>query len=162
LRNIPEVERFSEQLVESETHLDILINNAAQTIKRPLPYYRDLLTIETAPALLEARGDISTNLLAESATVALFPEGATDHEGQQVDLRDSNSWRADLDSITTAELIEVHLVNAIAPFILTSRLKPLLQRSPHDRRFVINVSAMEGQFGRNSKTKYHPHTNMAK
>ncbi|WP_019488102.1 MULTISPECIES: SDR family oxidoreductase [Kamptonema] len=56
----------------------------------------------------------------------------------------------------------MQLVNAIAPFILNSQLKPLLMRSPFERRFIINVSAMEGQFNRDSKTAYHPHTNMAK
>ena len=29
-------------------------------------------------------------------------------------------------------------------------------------RFIINVSAVEGQFHRNAKTHRHPHTNMAK
>jgi NAD(P)-dependent dehydrogenase (short-subunit alcohol dehydrogenase family) len=56
----------------------------------------------------------------------------------------------------------VQLVNAVAPFLLNSQLKPLLLRSPFERRFIINVSAMEGQFGRASKTEFHPHTNMAK
>ncbi|HBE21058.1 MAG TPA: oxidoreductase [Cyanobacteria bacterium UBA11149] len=60
------------------------------------------------------------------------------------------------------ELLEVQLVNAIAPFIINSKLKPLLMASPFPRRFIINVSAMEGQFNRDSKTPYHPHTNMAK
>ncbi len=58
-------------------------------------------------------------------------------------------------------MLEVQLVNSVAPFLLNSRLKPLLMRSPFARRFIVNVSAMEGQFGRH-KTVYHPHTNMAK
>jgi len=67
-----------------------------------------------------------------------------------------------LSGVGTAELLEVHLVNAIAPCLLTARLKPLLMRSPHARRFVVNVSAMEGQFAWKYKTPRHPHTNMAK
>ncbi|MBC8137556.1 MAG: SDR family oxidoreductase [Fibrella sp.] len=58
-------------------------------------------------------------------------------------------------------MLEVQLVNAVAPFLLNSRLKPLLMRSPFARRFIVNVSAMEGQFSRH-KTVFHPHTNMAK
>ena len=58
-------------------------------------------------------------------------------------------------------MLEVQLVNSVAPFVLNSRLKPLLMRSPFARRFIVNVSAMEGQFRRH-KTVFHPHTNMAK
>jgi NAD(P)-dependent dehydrogenase (short-subunit alcohol dehydrogenase family) len=67
-----------------------------------------------------------------------------------------------LSQISTAEMLEVQLVNNIAPFIFNSQLKPLMMKSPFSRRFIINVSAMEGQFNRESKTIYHPHTNMAK
>ena len=55
----------------------------------------------------------------------------------------------------------MQLVNSVAPFVLNSRLKPLMMRSPFKRRFIVNVSAMEGQFRRH-KTVFHPHTNMAK
>jgi NAD(P)-dependent dehydrogenase (short-subunit alcohol dehydrogenase family) len=79
-----------------------------------------------------------------------------------LDLRPRNSWRLRLGQIDTIEMLEVLLVNAAAPFILTNRLLPLLERSTHARRFIVNVSAMEGQFARNSKLPDHPHTNMAK
>ena len=52
-------------------------------------------------------------------------------------------------------------INTLAPFILNSRLRPLLEASPSTPRFVVNVSAMEGKFYR-YKTANHPHTNMAK
>ncbi len=54
------------------------------------------------------------------------------------------------------------LVSQTAPFLLASRLRPLMLRSTHAPRFIVNVSAMEGQFQRASKTPQHPHTNMAK
>jgi len=56
----------------------------------------------------------------------------------------------------------VQLVNAIAPFILNARLKALMLVTPEHDKHIVNVSAMEGQFYRNSKTTRHPHTNMAK
>jgi NAD(P)-dependent dehydrogenase (short-subunit alcohol dehydrogenase family) len=59
-------------------------------------------------------------------------------------------------------MLEVQLVNAVAPFILCSKLKPLMLKKPGPARHVVNVSAMEGQFGRFNKTDKHPHTNMAK
>ena len=83
-----------------------------------------------------------------------------DHE-ERVDSRDTNSWLLKLDAVSAPEMLEVQLVNNIAPFLLNSRCKPLLLRSPFARRFIVNVSAMEGQFQRH-KTVYHPHTNMAK
>ena len=93
---------------------------------------------------------------------ALFPAGRYDEDGQQVDLREVNSWRLRLHEVETPELLEVHLVNAIAPYILTARLKPLMLRTADRHKHVVNVSAMEGQFYRTTKTDKHPHTNMAK
>src|SRR5271154_4032094 len=92
----------------------------------------------------------------------LFPEGKLDQDLQQVDLRERNSWRLLLHEVPAVELLEVQLVNAIAPFILNARLKPLMLRSPERDKHIINVSAVEGQFYRKFKTTRHPHTNMAK
>jgi NAD(P)-dependent dehydrogenase (short-subunit alcohol dehydrogenase family) len=92
----------------------------------------------------------------------LFPEGVLDQDLQQVDLRGRNSWRLLLAEVPSVELLEVHLVNAIAPFIINARLKPLMQRTPERDKHIVNVSAVEGQFYRNFKTTRHPHTNMAK
>jgi NAD(P)-dependent dehydrogenase (short-subunit alcohol dehydrogenase family) len=92
----------------------------------------------------------------------LFPVGRLDQDGQQVDLRDRNSWRMLMADVPSVELLEVHLVNAIAPFIMNARLKTLMLRTPGREKHIVNVSAMEGQFYRNFKTTRHPHTNMAK
>jgi NAD(P)-dependent dehydrogenase (short-subunit alcohol dehydrogenase family) len=92
----------------------------------------------------------------------LFPAGRYDEDRQQVDLREVNSWRLRMHEVETPELLEVQLVNAIAPYILNARLKPLLARTPGRHKHVVNVSAMEGQFYRATKTDKHPHTNMAK
>jgi NAD(P)-dependent dehydrogenase (short-subunit alcohol dehydrogenase family) len=97
-----------------------------------------------------------------AAQQALFPEGKLDQDLQQVDLRERNSWRLMLAEVPTVELLEVQLVNAIAPFILNARLKPLLLRTPERDKHIVNVSAVEGQFYRKFKTTRHPHTNMAK
>jgi NAD(P)-dependent dehydrogenase (short-subunit alcohol dehydrogenase family) len=92
----------------------------------------------------------------------LFPHGKLDQDLQQIDLRDRNSWRLTLAEVTSIELLEVHLVNAVAPFVLNARLKPLMLRVPGRDKHIVNVSAVEGQFYRKSKTTRHPHTNMAK
>jgi NAD(P)-dependent dehydrogenase (short-subunit alcohol dehydrogenase family) len=92
----------------------------------------------------------------------LFPAGHYDEDLQQVDLREVNSWRLRLHEVETPELLEVQLVNAIAPYILNARLKPIMLKTPGLHKHVVNVSAMEGQFYRTTKTDKHPHTNMAK
>jgi NAD(P)-dependent dehydrogenase (short-subunit alcohol dehydrogenase family) len=103
-------------------------------------------------------------LLAEEllAQKDLFPEGRLDQDLQQVDLRGRNSWRLLLAEVSSVELLEVHLVNAVAPFVLNARLKPLLLTTPERDKHIVNVSAVEGQFYRRFKTTRHPHTNMAK
>ena len=92
----------------------------------------------------------------------LFPEGRLDQDLQQVDLRGRNSWRLLMAEVSSVELLEVQLVNAVAPFVLNARLKPLMLRTPGREKHIVNVSAVEGQFYRNFKTTRHPHTNMAK
>jgi len=116
-------------------------------------------------ALAGAAPELSQReLLAEDhdRSEAIFPHGRLDQDLQQVDLRKRNSWRLPLDQVATIELLEVQLVNAVAPFVLAARLKPLLLRVPSRDKHVVNVSAMEGQFYRSFKTDKHPHTNMAK
>jgi NAD(P)-dependent dehydrogenase (short-subunit alcohol dehydrogenase family) len=171
LRDLPAVEAFVAHMNQALPHLDILINNAAQTVKRPLAFYQHLLDstpvgqshgdIQLAKfaGLLEARPGYRGSLTHAPGD---FPDGKFDADGQQLDLRSVNSWRLRLHEVAPVEMIEVLLVNAAAPFMLNSGLKPVLQRSPHVRRFIVNVSAMEGQFNRAGKTEFHPHTNMAK
>lgn len=103
-------------------------------------------------------------LLPGEATMEreLFPEGKLDQDLQQVDLRGRNSWRLLMAEVSTVELLEVQLVNAIAPFVINARLKPLMMRTPERDKHIVNVSAVEGQFYRHLKTTRHPHTNMAK
>ena len=103
-------------------------------------------------------------LLAEEmvARADLFPADRFDQDLQQVDLRDRNSWRMLLADVPTIEMLEVQLVNAVAPFLFNARPKPLMLRTPGRDKHIVNVSAVEGQFYRTGKTTRHPHTNMAK
>ncbi|MFP6655149.1 MAG: SDR family oxidoreductase, partial [Myxococcota bacterium] len=114
------------------------------------------------PGLVDASLLNQLDLLSEKEEAPLFPKGMLDGEGQQLDLRRKNSWRMNLSEVSTIELLEVQLVNSIAPFILTAKLKPLMLMNSSRDKHVVNVSAMEGQFYRSFKTMRHPHTNMAK
>jgi NAD(P)-dependent dehydrogenase (short-subunit alcohol dehydrogenase family) len=145
--------------------LDILVNNAAQTLYRPQAYHREVRAAETAalsgPA---ARIAITAGRPSVPATSddPLFPAGQRDETGQQLDLREVNSWVLHDGDVSPHEWLQVHVVNAFAPFLLTSRLRPLLAAARQPQRHVVQVSAMEGSFSRRGKTVRHPHTNMAK
>ncbi len=121
----------------------------------------------TADALagIARAAELSQYQLAEedfTQDKAAFPTGKYDVDQQQVDLRDKNSWRLKLAEVSTVEMLEVHLVNAVAPFLLNARLKPLMRRTEALDKHIVNVSAMEGVFYRALKRDTHPHTNMAK
>jgi NAD(P)-dependent dehydrogenase (short-subunit alcohol dehydrogenase family) len=133
---------------------------------------RDAAAGVVSPALLTQARREADPLLPGKGELELFPRGVLDADLQQVDLRRHNSWRLRLHEVPTLELLEVLLVNATAPFVMTARLKPLMVRSATPppgtatsgdaARHVVLVSAMEGQFYREHKTDRHPHTNMAK
>jgi NAD(P)-dependent dehydrogenase (short-subunit alcohol dehydrogenase family) len=189
LRHTPSVEAFAKSLCECLPRLDFVLHNACQTVRRPVGFYRHLMDgelgslarlPESARALLhdyetthEHRAPSSLSLAPGLSQVPfvpedlevgeqLFPAGALDADLQQVDRRIVNSWRLALDQVSTVELIEVQLVNAIAPFVLNARLRGLMARERTFDKHIVNVSAMEGQFYRRFKTDKHPHTNMAK
>jgi NAD(P)-dependent dehydrogenase (short-subunit alcohol dehydrogenase family) len=168
LRHTPSVEAFCRELVATRPRLDFIVNNACQTVRRPPEFYAHMLAEETGThALLGAAPSalLSQVRLAPEDRLDqrhLFPDGRLDQDLQQVDLRGRNSWRLLLAEVSTVELLEVQLVNAIAPFIINARLKPLMLKTPGRDKHIVNVSAVEGQFYRTAKTTRHPHTNMAK
>lgn len=71
--------------------------------------------------------------------------------------RDKTSWTKTLDDIDTGEILEVNVINQIVPTLLINQIKPTMSTPA----FIINVTALEGQFD-NKKTGTHPHTNMCK
>jgi NAD(P)-dependent dehydrogenase (short-subunit alcohol dehydrogenase family) len=180
LRHTPSVEAFCHELLTARRRLDFIVNNACQTVRRPPDFYAHMMERERAATLgsgkalvrqIESVAGSSRSaemsqvaLLPEDAPgqVDLFPRGQLDQDLQQIDLRGRNSWRLLLHEVSSVELLEVYLVNAVAPFIINARLKVLMLRTPERDKHIVNVSAMEGQFYRNFKTTRHPHTNMAK
>lgn len=212
LRHIPSVEIFCNFIEQQYEKLDVLINNAAQTVRRPSGFYKHLMpneekSIDLLPpfaqqllkdhdACINELRSLSNNIdqgqnknlpvswhgkqlgigLSASAQLSqipysidnsltaeeVFPEGKLDADLQQVDLRKTNSWRLKLGEIPTTEMLEVQLVNSVAPFVLCNRLVNLMKKENTGMKHVINVSAMEGKFHQFHKEDRHPHTNMAK
>ncbi|KNC81643.1 hypothetical protein SARC_06048 [Sphaeroforma arctica JP610] len=238
-RDVAAVHAFTASVRVNFTHLDILINNAAQTVRKPPGFYKHLMAGESDPATLLKEGqvdrvdadhlrvvssfdphrqnhtaikaaggnanttgnallpadeaDAQKGTLAKTSTSAdaigvasgsatlsqmvvmtgddihedehgttLFPEGKLDADLQQIDLRKVTSWVQPLQDINVVEFVECQAINMMAPFVLNSELKGLLDKSPHEDKYIVNVSAMEGQFYRKNKSDKHPHTNMAK
>ncbi|MCX5202924.1 SDR family oxidoreductase [Streptomyces sp. NBC_00237] len=173
LRDPRQVLGLCDELRESGEPLDILVNNAAQTIRRPASSYAPLMAGERGAlpggATLKAPGFAPMGAELDPARGALalvLPEEAEaaglDEAGLLPDVSPANSWSARLGGLDPAELLETQLVNALAPALLCDRLLPLLLASPRPRRYVINVTAVEGRFAVRKKTGGHPHTNMAK
>ncbi|TRY70962.1 hypothetical protein TCAL_11624 [Tigriopus californicus] len=175
LEDFESIKTFLDHVQGTMDHLDILINNAAQTIHRPLGFYQQFEAMEAAEVQDRACLSIPRPKNAASQMRSLswsikettnnkvhFPHNQLDEHGQPLDLRPRNSWTYNLDEVPLQEMLQVLAINTVGPFILTSQLKPLLRKSPFQRKFVINVSAMEGQFSRHNKGQRHPHTNMAK
>ena len=212
LRHIPSVEIFCNFIEQQYDRLDVLINNAAQTVRRPPGFYKHLMPNENKPfeqlppfaqslladhdACLKELRSLSEGMdkgqnknlpvtwhgkqlgigLSASAQLSqipysidnsltaeeVFPDGKLDADLQQVDLRKTNSWRLKLGEIPTTEMLEVQLVNSVAPFVLCNRLVNLMKQDNTGMKHVINVSAMEGKFHQFYKEDRHPHTNMAK
>ncbi len=192
--------------------LDILINNACQTVRRTPGSYAPLTEGELAPlpedvalpemlsfdriseahpaAIAGALADVAVAhhdgesaesalaahnaasltalaLKAGSASLEAHVAGtAVDAGGLLPDMQVNNSWTQTVDEVDPLELLEVQLCNSIAPFLLVSRLRPAMaaaaRAAASQRAYVVNVSAMEGQFSRRYKGAGHPHTNMAK
>ena len=176
MRHTPSVEAFCRHLDATCSRLDFIINNACQTVRRPPDFYEHLMAGETASRHILTDASAATLAVAPAPELSqmilipedgldqkhLFPIGRLDQDLQQVDLRGRNSWRLLMAEVSTVELMEVHLINAVAPFIINARLKPLMMRTPDRDKHIVNVSAVEGQFYRKWKTTRHPHTNMAK
>ncbi|MFD9455684.1 SDR family NAD(P)-dependent oxidoreductase [Streptomyces sp. NPDC059985] len=200
LRDPRQVLAFTDHMLAQGLPLDILINNAAQTLRRspqayaalatgestpaptsltapriwtapgfsvpgprtaPLPWTAELAPRFPAPSALAGSAHTTDAPADAPADVALSREGV-DEAGLLPETSATNSWTLRLGQVDPTELLEVQLVNAVAPFLLADRLLPLLDASPHPHRYLINVSAVEGRFTVRDKTSDHPHTNMAK
>ncbi|MFI6980315.1 SDR family NAD(P)-dependent oxidoreductase [Embleya sp. NPDC050154] len=193
LRDPAQVVALADSVAEAGP-LDILINNAAQTVRRTPQAYAALAAAEAAPlpagelpemvsfghiggsghVLLPGQSRAEEQALTPQALTALaLTSGsasparietgtAIDAGGLVPDLDPVNSWTQRVHEVDPVELLEVQLCNVTAPFVLVSRLRPAMAAAKARRKYVVNVSAMEGQFSRGYKGPGHPHTNMAK
>ncbi|MDR2238680.1 MAG: SDR family oxidoreductase [Chryseobacterium sp.] len=170
LRNLKAIQEFVDFYKASFDTLDILINNAAQTIKYPDEYYLPILKREkekalefqNIPNLIPNRTEISKEIASLEYAQNEETQIALTRFGQPVDHREKTSWNSTLEEVSMYELVEVNLINHIAPYFLIKELKPLMKNSLFKEKFIINVTSSEGIFSYENKTVFHPHTNMTK
>ncbi|MFF4271990.1 SDR family NAD(P)-dependent oxidoreductase [Streptomyces sp. NPDC001536] len=165
LRDPRQVLGLCEELRKEGEPLDILVNNAAQTVRRPPESYALLASGEydgLPEGARRAPGFTPMRMLESGAASLPVALREADEAGLLPDPSPENSWSARLGALDPAEVLETQLVNALAPALLCDRLLPLLLASPHPRRYVVNVTAVEGRFAVRNKMAGHPHTNMAK
>jgi NAD(P)-dependent dehydrogenase (short-subunit alcohol dehydrogenase family) len=197
LRNPAQVVALAHE-VAADGPLDILINNACQTVRRSAQSYALLAEAEAAPlppGPLPPIRTLGPGGASDGAPVAgaeaaeaglahwtptpaaltalaltagsasperIAAQRAIDAGGLVPDLAPDNSWSHHVEQVDPVELLEVQLCNQTAPFILVGRLRAALAASPARRTYIVNVSAIEGQFNRGYKGPGHPHTNMSK
>ena len=144
--------------------LDILVNNAAQTVQKAKSYYTKLEEQENQMKQLY-QDKTKGQLILEMSKEKLANYMLTTLENR-VGIREEspmyNSWVAKAEEISVQEMLEVQLINVTAPFILVGQLKNLMKKSSHQNKFIINVSSVEGKFNKKQKLSRHVHTNMAK
>lgn len=179
------------QYIEYELkHLDILINNAAQTVRHSYSYYQELFTAENdnykalpeelKSLIVWSHGTNNFESLQQSLDLLLPIAPLRLKRGHDIDQLDKyscmeltqdyvnkiqsckNSWTSKACDISLVEMLEVQLINVTAPFFLCTSVRQLMQASPHTYKYIVNVSAMEGKFNKSNKNSFHPHTNMAK
>jgi len=169
-RNVLQVEEFAAFLDNNLSHIDILINNAAQTVQRPKAYYEHLRELESKEIkelpphikaliydknhsldFLKLQEGLDKLQITQTTNIKMliadnsqnhFPIGKTDTNGDPIDMRPHNSWVSKAEDVGTIELLEVQLINVTAPYILCARLKPAMKRSPSVRCTITPSQAI--------------------
>lgn len=158
--------------------LDILINNAAQTLtdgetKETIAVNRESslqLSLPIHPALLVTSyiprigGGVPDGFQEGRTQEALPTSNASTSVVQPVP--EKSSWVQDMSEIPYADVITAQAVNAFVPLILIRELLPVMSHGEQQSGHIINVSSREGIFeaSRNHSAKKgtHVHTNMSK
>ena len=163
LKKLNEMETFIKYIKESFGSIDIIINNAAQTVKKSREYYIELGKSEKLYEIETADKKLDNNVkLLDNNKFNRLEKRNSDELINLEESYNSNSWTAKPEYISMYEFMEVQIINSTAPYFLISRLKECFLKSSHRNRFIINVSSIEGSFSENKKSSRHIHTNMAK
>jgi NAD(P)-dependent dehydrogenase (short-subunit alcohol dehydrogenase family) len=191
LRHANAVISFCNMLAKKYQHVNILINNAAQTVRRPAQFYKDVILkekeqilvaekalmhnntsriISIAPEQVALRNrslEYTLSYLEPDTNDDLFPLSQVDKFNEQIDLRRKNSWNSKLEELSMMEIAEVQVINNVSPTLIVAIILPLMTVKSDGmnifaRSYIVNVTSTEGQFVTIAKTDDHAHTNMSK
>ncbi|CAH6419183.1 Hypothetical protein HVR_LOCUS380 [uncultured virus] len=159
---LPEFVNILDEIWGPDSHIDIIIHNAAQTIDKVVD------TISTEQINHSSDNIKKDNTEEEKEECNKYPPMCwstnpypiVDKYARVLDKRQTNTWSAKFGTVNYLEAKQVLLINAWAPFVLNEFLLPRLLNSPN-RPYIIHVHAKEGHFS-SHKTLNHTHTNMAK
>ncbi|KAF8327989.1 dehydrogenase [Amanita rubescens] len=163
--------------------LDILINNAAQTLTDSIEQEESQIRREW---LLTSSSDDNDVMVQDGAAdyTARLRGGQSDRlltENNAIPNPErQSSWVQRMSEIPYEDVISAHSVNTFVPFILIRELIPYMRRSPSDPEprpvtdslpmkpsgYIVNVSSREGlperYMNHQAKNGHHVHTNMSK
>jgi len=166
LLRIDLLENFISEVYQNFDYLDVLVNNAAQTVKNNIDIQTQIaiekeLSNETLlfnknhPHILE-------HIASHVEKLSSYAPNSLSVGDIELTDDNQNAWVKKSADVSIKDLLETQIINVTAPYLLSTAFKPLLEKSPHSNRFLINVSSLEGKFSVKSKSSSHPHTNMAK
>lgn len=181
--NYSEVEAMLDYL--KDKGINILINNACQTIRPPDSYFKKIYEYENnlekqliftkeTVSLNESPKDqlIPQNSKGRDFIICLIKESASEQIAQlreviqldkymdvvgAIDPRDM-IWNKKLEETDDIEILEINVINQIIPTKIIKTLKPCM-KGP---KFIINVTAVEGKFNHRKVNGDHVPNNMSK
>lgn len=171
------------QIEQIETNcINIIINNACQTVKQSKTLNHKIKMLESETKIFIENNNYDENninkILIEqinSDTIIFNSKSckiisSSEHIKKELnvfnDFKDDElrmtglSWDKSIEDIDPTEIVEATLINQLVPtLIINSLKKKMIGSTP---KFIINVTALEGQFDYKKKTDKHLHTNMCK
>ncbi len=166
-------------------NVNIFINNACQTIRASQYYYQQINLLERiihesmADHLIQYDNNSNNSIVIhdnKDRQIMLYK--CTSNENLSLinhkihkydikfnqfndikdkDIKDQSSWNQNISNIAPGEILEAIAINQTVPTLLINQLKDFMKKP----RFIIQVTALEGQFSTN-KLSTHAHTNMCK
>ncbi|CAF0809656.1 unnamed protein product [Rotaria sordida] len=142
-----------------------ILNGNLQFYERLIPFSNRIQQTSSSSSSYPLYLPYTNNSNDSSKQTSLIINNTSfDVNQQSIDFRSTNSCLSHLNDLSTIEINEVLTINTLAPFILNSKLKVLMDNkhpNPESIKFIINVSTMESSFSHSNKTDQHPHTNAA-
>lgn len=131
-RKVKEIGRFIEYIKDEFKSIDIIVNNAFQTIRRSTEYYIELGKAEKLYEIEASERNLHYNIKASASRHSYLEQNIYD----DLNLLDMSLYSI---SMQMNEFMEMQIINNTAPYFIISELKECLLKSIHKNKFIINV-----------------------